>query len=558
MTEQNSLLSDKLLETISMGKLWHFHGGVQPIENKEQSSKQPIHDAGISPYLTFSIEHKGHIAECLVNIGDTVLKGQALTKATSEMVVQHASSSGKVIAIEPRTDLHPSGLPVISVVIETDGADRAINYQETKNYLEKSAHCIINETQNSGIAGLGGAGFPTHTKLSQATNIRLLIINGVECEPYITSDDRLMQEHAQEIIQGIGIAEHVLAPKLTVIAIEDNKQNAIKALQNATKKLSRSDIIIRCIPTIYPSGSAKQLIKILTGKETPIGKHANALGIVMLNTGTIFALKEAIIEGKPLTSRIVTLTGNAFKKKGNVKVRLGTPIQYLLDKYGRNIQDAQKVIIGGPMMGFTLQHADIPVTKICNCILAPTASEMPAKPLEMPCIRCSDCAQACPENLLPQQLLWYSQSKDHDKLDEYNLSACIECGVCAYVCPSSIPLVEYYRIAKSEIWMAKQETQKIEIARLRYEHREVRLAQAKLDRQAKHKEAAEKRKQQLKDTNAGSDLVADALERAKTKKAQTAQNDAINPVSTAPDPRKAAIAAAIARAKAKKQQMDKD
>jgi len=558
MSEHNSLLSDELLEKISAGKLWHFHGGVQPIENKKQSNQQPIVDVGIAPYLTFSIEHNGQIAECLVNLGDTVLKGQALTKATSEMVVQHASSSGKIIAIEPRTDLHPSGLPVMSIVIKTDGADRSINYQGAKDYLEKSAHFIIKATQNAGITGLGGAGFPTHTKLSRASNTRLLIINGVECEPYITSDDRLMQEHAQEIIQGIGIAEHVLSPKLTVIAIEDNKQNAIKALQSAVKKLSRRDIIIRCIPTIYPSGSAKQLIKILTGKETPIDKHANTLGIVMLNTGTIFALREAIIEGKPLTSRIVTLTGRAFKKKGNVKVRLGTPIQYLLDKYGQNIQDAQKLIIGGPMMGFTLQHADIPVTKICNCILAPTTSEISPITPEMPCIRCSDCAQACPVNLLPQQLLWYSQSKDHDKLEEYNLSACIECGICAYVCPSNIPLVEYYRIAKSEMWMAKQETQKIEIARLRYEHKEARLAQAKLDRQAKHKEAAEIRKQQLKDTNAGGDLVAQALARARAKKAQTSKNEPINPVATTPDPRKDAIAAAIARAKAKKQQKEKD
>ncbi|MCK5818857.1 MAG: electron transport complex subunit RsxC, partial [Psychromonas sp.] len=561
MTQQNNLLSDELLEKIASGKLWNFHGGLHPTQNKIQSSQYPISDADIAPYLTFAIEQKGEVAQCLVNIGDTVLKGQALTKASDEMVVQHASSSGHVVAIEPRSDLHPSGVPVLSVVIKTDGVDRSINYKNCKDYIERSAAFLISEIQNYGIIGLGGAGFPTHTKLRQAKHVRLLIINGVECEPYITSDDRLMQEHAQEIIQGIGIAEHVLNPKLTVIAIEDNKQQAINALQRAAKKLSRRDIIIRCIPTIYPSGSAKQLIQILTGEQTPLGKHANELGIVMLNTGTVFSLKEAILDGKPLISRIVTLTGNAFKKKGNLNVRLGTPIQYLLDKYGLNIQDDQRLIIGGPMMGFTLSHADIPVTKICNCILAPTTVEMPIKPPEMACIRCSDCALACPANLLPQQLLWYSQSKDHDKLDEYNLSACIECGICSYVCPSSIPLVEYYRIAKSDIWMTKQETRKIEIARQRYENRENRLAQAKINRQAKHKEAAVKRRQQLKDKNTGEDITSTALQRTTTNKAQNPQNDIINQastISTTNDPRKNAIAAAVARAKAKKAQKTKN
>ena len=553
MTVKDYLLSNKLLKKINAGRLWLFHGGVHPAENKQQSSQHAIKDAGIAPYLVFSIEHKGEVIKCLVEVGDQVLKGQALTKVEGSMVVQHASSSGKVIAIEPRTDLHPSGLPVMSVVIKTDGLDRPINYQECDDYSAKTTAQILNEIQQAGIIGLGGAGFPTHVKLSRASNIKLLIINGAECEPYITSDDRLMQENAREIIQGIDIAKHILNPELTVIAIEDNKIGAINALQKAVDDLSRQDITIRSIPTLYPSGSAKQLIKILTGQETPIGKHANALGIVMLNVGTVFALKEAIINGKPLTSRIVTLTGDSFKKTGNFSVRLGTPVQYLLEKYGFQKQADQKLIIGGPMMGFSLSHADIPVTKICNCILAPSMPEMPKQDVEMPCIRCSDCAQACPTNLLPQQLFWYAQSKDYEKLNEYNLSACIECGNCAYVCPSSIPLVEYYRIAKSEIWTAKQDAKKTEIARQRHEKREARLEQAKQDRKAKHKDAAEKRKLQLKDKNGGEDLISAALERAKAKKAALAsvEKSGEKP-AIKPDLRKDAVAAVIARAKAKK------
>ena len=546
------LIDDELLEKIKAGKIWTFHGGVHAPDNKVQSSQFAIKDAGIPPFLIVSIEYKGEAAELLVKVGDLVLKGQPLTKAVGAFVVQHASSSGEVIAIEPRTDLHPSGLAVLSVVIKTDGLDRRIKCQRS-TLSDLSRKEIIEATQDAGIIGLGGAGFPTHVKLARAQNIKLLIVNGAECEPYITSDDRLMQEYAHEILQGIEIAKIALNPQLTVIAIEDNKLAAIDALNQAILQDKKTDIIVRKIPTMYPSGSAKQLIKILTGKQTPIGKHANALGIVMLNVGTLVAMKEAIVDGTPLISRIVTLTGDAFKKKGNFSVRLGTPIQYLLDKYEFHAQKTgQKLIIGGPMMGFTLAHSQIPVTKICNCILAPNAKEMPLEKEEVACIRCSDCAQVCPSHLLPQQLLWYSKSQDHDKLKEYNLSACIECGACAYVCPSQIPLVQYYRIAKSEIWANEEEAKKIEIARQRHEHRDARLEQAKLARKEKHKAAAEKRQKQLKEKNGGEDLIAAALARAKAKKADNLAQ-ASDSVSPAPVKKKNdAVAAAIARAKAKK------
>ncbi|HIP76361.1 MAG TPA: RnfABCDGE type electron transport complex subunit C, partial [Psychromonas hadalis] len=277
---QSLLLSDDLLEKIRAGKLWTFHGGVHAPDNKAQSSHFVIKDAGIPPYLIINTEHKGEAAQPLVSVGDSVLKGQPLTKATGAFVVQHASSSGKVIAIEPRTDLHPSGLAVVSIIIETDGLDRSINFKEKASPNELSRKEIIEATQQAGIIGLGGAGFPTHVKLARAQDIKLLIVNGAECEPYITSDDRLMQEYAHEILQGIEVAQQALHPQLTVIAIEDNKLDAIEALNQAIKTENKTDILVRKIPTMYPSGSAKQLIKILTGRQTPIGKHANALGIV--------------------------------------------------------------------------------------------------------------------------------------------------------------------------------------------------------------------------------------------------------------------------------------
>jgi len=524
----NLLREEQLAEIIS-GKQWSFHGGIHPQENKRQSSQAAIRDAGVPPFLVIGVEYKGHTPELLVNLGDPVLKGQPLTKVYGAMVVQHASSSGIVSAIEKRVDLHPSGLPVLSVVITTDGLDRSIDYQACADYKNQATALLLKKIQDAGIVGLGGAGFPAHLKLSHPAPIKLLIINAVECEPYITADDRLMQEYGDEIIDGITVLQHILQAELTVIAIEDNKPEAIAAIRLAMQKTAQTKIIIRTIPTRYPSGSEKQLIEIISGQQTPFGKHPSELGVVMHNVGSVFAIKEAILDGKPLTSRIVTLTGDAFTSKGNLSVRIGTPIQYLLDKYGFTAHPAQKLIIGGPLMGFSISHGDIPVTKTCNCILAPSPQEMPNAPPEIPCIRCGECAEVCPAQLLPQQLLWYAKSKDHPKLEEYDLSACIECGACAYVCPSHIPLVEYYRIAKAEISSAKQQAKKAEIARIRFEQRAARLEQAKSDRQAKHKEAAEKRQQQLQAVNGGADLIAAALARAKAKKQAAAQNSESTP-----------------------------
>uniref|UniRef100_UPI0003B4840D electron transport complex subunit RsxC n=1 Tax=Psychromonas hadalis TaxID=211669 RepID=UPI0003B4840D len=546
MTDKFNLLSDEQLATISSAKLWTFHGGIHPQENKHQSNQTAIRDAGIPATLIISVEHKGHTPELLVKVGESVLKGQPLTKVYGAMVVQHATSSGFVSAIEKRCDLHPSGLSVLSVVIQTDGLDRSVEYIKPQDYRTVTPALLVEQIQQAGIVGLGGAGFPSHLKLVHHDAIKLLLINAAECEPYITADDRLIQEQADEIIEGINVLNHILKPELTIIAIEDNKSDAIISLQEAlAKSPNKNNISLRIIPTIYPSGSEKQLIEIITGQQTPLGKHPSELGIVMHNIGTVFAIKQAIIDAKPLTSRIVTLTGDSLQKKGNVSVRIGTPIQYLLDRYWVNSIAVQQLIIGGPMMGFTIEDTSAPVTKTCNCILAPTIQEMPESPAEMPCIRCSECAQACPVSLLPQQLLWYSKSQDHDKLDEYNLSACIECGACAFVCPSHIPLVEYYRIAKAEINSAKIDSKKAEIARVRHENRDARLTQAKLDRQAKHKAAAEKRKIQLKDKNGGEDLIAAALARAKAKKASQKEPTEV----TNKNP---AVAAAIARAKAKK------
>jgi electron transport complex protein RnfC len=566
MNQPIHLLSDEKLEKIAAGAMWDFHGGIYPAENKEQSNQIAICDAGIPEQLIIAVEQKGHVPELLVKVGDEVLKGQPLTKVYGALVVQHASSSGIVKAIEPRTDCHPSGLPVLSVVIETDGLDRIFPYRGFSDYRQELPATLINAVQNAGIIGLGGAGFPTHLKLAHQNN-RLLIINAIECEPYITADDRLIQEHADEIIEGIQILQHILKPKLTIFAIEDNMPEAIEAFTKSLNSLSeeiRSSILIRIVPTRYPSGSAKQLIEILTGEQTPIGRHSSELGIIMNNVGTAYAVKEAIINGKPLVSRIVTITGDAFARKGNARVRIGTPLQHLIDTYWLNPVDQQKLIIGGSLMRFTVTDPNMPVSKICNCVLAPSIEESPDPETEMSCIRCSECAEVCPVELLPQQLLWYAQSEDHKKLQEYDLSACIECGACAFVCPSHIPLVKYYRVAKAQIKTAKEEAAKAAIARKRHEDRALRLEHEKQQRQLKHKLAAEQRQQQMKENNGGEDLIAAALARAKAKKL-AAENGSIETAvaktegnNPAVAPKKAAVAAAIARAKAKKLATEKE
>ena len=594
MTQPINLLTDKKLDQIATGGMWDFHGGIHPDENKQQSNQTAIRDAGIPAQLIIAVEQKGHVPELLVKIGDHVLKGQPLTKVYAALVVQHASSSGIVKAIEPRIECHPSGLPVLSIVIETDGLDRPFPYQGFDDYTLENPATLIQAVQQAGIVGLGGAMFASHLKLMHHQN-SLLIINAMECEPYITADDRLIQEHPDEIIEGIQVLQHILNPKLTVFAIEDNKPEAIAAFNQSLQRLPeqlRSKIILKVTPTRYPSGSAKQLIEIITGEQTPVNKHSSELGIVMFNVGTVFAVKEAIINGKPLISRVVTLTGDAFVKKCNAFVRLGTPIQYLLDRYWLNARQQQKLIIGGPMMGFTISNTNMPVSATCNCILAPSEKELPQPETEMNCIRCSECAEVCPVELLPQQLLWYAQGNDHKKLHDYDLSACIECGACAFVCPSHIPLVEYFRVAKAQIKTATQEKNKASSAKKRHEDRALRLEKEKQQRQLKHQQAAQKRKLQMQADNNGEDLVAAALARAKARKSEVAwtptsinkikansQNSQITaaialakakkiaatasqltalknveaPELTTPqDPRKAAVAAAIARAKAKK------
>ena len=531
-----------IIEQIKQGKLWDFHGGIHPAENKALSSKQPIKAAGIPHELVLPLkQHIGSRGDIIVNIGDHVLKGQPLTQGDIAMCVPiHAPSSGTITAIEQRTTAHPSGLTDLCIVIATDNKDTWCYATQYPDYQDRDPAELIEAIRLAGIAGLGGAGFPTARKLQGGLgNVDILIINAAECEPYITADDRLMQDYADEVIEGVRILRHIIAPKLTLIGIEDNKPEAIKALEACVSE--DDNIIIRVIPTKYPSGSSKQLVKLLTGREVPSQARSTSIGVIMQNIGTAFAIKRAIVNGEPLIERVVTLTGEAFKQRGNVFALLGTPIAYLLEKFGYQADKKYpRVIIGGSLMGFTLPHANVPITKITNCILTPKRKELPLHTYEMACIRCSACADVCPSSLLPQQLQWYAKDKDYGKCEEYNLSDCIECGACAYVCPSEIPLVQYYRQAKAEIWERKQDEMSAERARQRFEAKQQRMERDKADRENRFAKAATDRRQSMA-ASGGDDAVAAAIARVKAKQAAAATTPTIKP----------AVAAAIAKAKAK-------
>ncbi|ASI23753.1 TPA: electron transport complex subunit RsxC [Aeromonas salmonicida] len=577
-----------LLERIKAGTLWDFHGGIHPPENKHQSSLTPVVDAGLPPQLIIPVrQHAGPAGDLLVQIGDKVKKGQPLTRYDKGRIVPvHASTSGTITTIGHHTVAHPSGLDDLCITLTPDGEDAWGEHQGKPDYWNLDRGELLERIQQAGIAGLGGAVFPTHSKLDGRGQLtEILIVNGLECEPYISTDDRLMQEYADEIMDGIRVLKHLLKPKLTLIGVEYNKPAAIAEL---TRHATDEDVLVKTVPTKYPSGGAKQTIELLTGRQVPKGGRAVDMGIMVLNVATVFAIKRAIIDGEPLISRIVTLTGDAFKKPGNAWVLLGTPVRWLLQRFELQPEADQRVIMGGPMMGFTLPHAMVPVVKATNCLLSPTRAELPPPGPEQACIRCSACADACPANLLPQELYWYSRAKEYDKAEGLNLFDCIECGACAWVCPSEIPLVQYYKIAKDDIREARAEAEKAERAKQRFEAKQARFEREKAAREARHAEAAAQRRQAMT-ASGGEDPVAAALARIKAKQEVTASavgeqpdNSAmiaarearkqealarraaansgepadvaavVAPTPEAQDPKKAAIAAALARAKAKK------
>ena len=540
----------------SLIKVWELPGGIHPPENKHQSMQLPLGEIPLPPVLVIPLnQHMGTPAQPVVQVGERVRAGQLIGAADGTFSANtHASTSGTVIAIEERAIPHPSGFNAESVVIQPDGQHEWVELEECADYRALDRLDLLKKIRGAGIAGLGGAGFPTAVKLAPKSTqvIDTLILNGAECEPYITADDILMQVRAAELVAGTLLLSHILHhPKNLLIGVEDNKPKAIAALKAAVAGAAVTDpeaanIRVVSFPTKYPSGGAKQLIQILTGREIPSGHHSADIGVICVNVGTAVAAWRAVRFGEPLISRVTTVVGESLQTQRNIDALIGTPISYVLQQHGFDASRASRVVMGGPMMGFTLLDLDSPVIKTTNCILAPSKQELPPPQPAQACIRCGMCAEACPVSLLPQQLFWYAQAEDFERLESHNLFDCIECGACSYVCPSTIPLVQYYRAAKGSIRLHDIEKEKADRSRQRFEFRKARIAKEEAEKEAKRlarQKAAEEAKKKLAEKAAETPVVGAATDvvSAAVAKASSAQ--------ISPDEQKAKLERLLAAAK---------
>lgn len=466
-------------------KLFAFNGGVKPPTHKTDSTLEPIARVPLPPFFVVPLhQNVGGTPYPLVKVGQKVEKGERIGAPDGNVSSAiHAPTSGTVVAVEPRVMAHTSGLATLSVVIEPDGEDRWMP-REVVHHNLMAPDELRDYLRDFGVVGLGGAVFPSHLKLKPGKGgLDTLVINGAECEPFITCDDRLMRERGAGILRGATIMQHALEARSVVVGIEDNKPEAVAAMQEAARQFGNASIEIVAIPTRYPAGGAKQLIRVLTGIEVPHGKRSTDYGVQCFNVGTAYAVMEAIDLGQPLISRIVTVAGHVESPR-NYEVAFGTPMDHVAKLAGIKA-GADRFVMGGPMMGFRMPAFDVPVVKATNCILVGSPALFPPAPPEMACIRCGECARACPADLQPFEMYWHSRAKNFGKAQEYNLFDCIECGCCAYVCPSHIPLVDYYRFSKSEIWARERQKDAADLARDRFEFRNERIEREKREKAEK-------------------------------------------------------------------------
>jgi len=515
--------------------LHHFHGGLRLPGHKAISTRQPLRRVPMPRRLILPVhQHIGEPAKVVVRTGERVYKGQVIARGKSYISAPvHASSSGIVVDIGQHPVPYPSGLSGECVVIETDGEDQWLPQRlpPMPDFRNQERAEIRLRVRECGIVGLGGAAFPTAVKLNPRPRqeIHTLILNGAECEPYISCDDTLMREHPEQVLIGAQIMRHALRGARCIIAIEEDMPKSIAAMTAALRASPAEGITIVTVPTRYPTGGERQLIKVLTNEEVPSDGLPADIGMVCHNVGTAHAVQRAVLQGEPLISRIVTVTGQGVAEPGNLEVPLGMPVSELVAAAGGYTEGVERLIMGGPMMGFALNTDEVPVTKGSNCLLAATAAELAPPTNPLPCIRCGACVEVCPAQLLPQELYWHARSKALNKTLEYNLFDCIECGCCAYVCPSHIPLVQYYRYAKSEIWNQERQQEAAERARHRHEFHLERLAREKAERAvrlARKKAAISKAKDS--EPAAKDAMIRAAVDRAKAHKASVRHHATVN------------------------------
>lgn len=523
-----------------------FHGGIHPEQNKSTSSNVksknlPLADELLLPLYSITNNHN---QKQQTKIGDQVHFGQALViqsnSDSGSNTIAHAPYDAKVLEISEQNLGHSSGLNTLSVRIKkTKNKSQTPSMESFDNWQSESKEALLTRIEDAAIVGLGGAVFPTHIKLTiDKQSIDTLIINAMECEPYITCDHRLIIEQADDILEGALIAARIVGASKLLIGIEDNKAEAILSLETSIKKLSQTTnslINIIIAPTKYPSGGEKQLIQLLTGQEVPNKSYPASLGIVVQNPATLFAIKKAVVDGFPLTNRLVTITGNACANSGNYWIPFGTSIEYISNQLAIDLTITDEIIFGGPLMGQLINDSAIPTNKSTNCIIFNTTKDLAWGEIEsrlslssddhVACIRCGQCETVCPASLIPQQLYWFAKTEQWNELEQQSLFDCIECGACSYVCPSEIPLVGYYRFAKSQIQSNSIKLANSDKAKQRFENREARLARIKFEREAKRRETTAARKkaaeQKPEDLEGKKTAIQDALARVKKKKENT-------------------------------------
>ncbi|MEW5729537.1 MAG: electron transport complex subunit RsxC [Pseudomonadota bacterium] len=478
-------------------KLFRVRGGVHPDYRKELSSEKATVPFPLPKRLYMPLQqHIGAPAEPLVAIGDRVLKGQMIARGAGAVSAPvHAPTSGVVADIGNHTAPHPSGLPQRTIVIEPDGEDEWAPLPEpVADHLSLTPADIARRVAEAGIVGLGGATFPSAVKLDLRSRYKLdiLLVNGAECEPYLTCDDRLMREHADEVMDGVRIMAYALEVQTVLIAIEDNKPQALAAMTRAAAGLG-GDIRVVGVPVRYPMGSERHLTLALTGRETPARKLTADIGVVVHNVATARAVSQAIRSGRPLISRLVTVSGSAIAEPKNIEVPLGVQVSELIAFCGGLTEQPRRIISGGPMMGQPLPTTEVPVIKGTSGILALTHAETNEKAAQ-PCIRCGTCVTACPCGLVPVEMAAFIRKDNLDGAQAAGVLDCVSCGSCSYVCPSHIPLVHYFNYAKGRINALERDKRKRDLVKKLVEaraERMERLAKAKREALAAKKAAAE-------------------------------------------------------------------